>query len=261
MLQHVHKIRFLLNDHSTTILTAAGVGGTIATAVLTGRATFKAAEIIVDEERLHQIRLEEGTVHTVHLSKTEKTKFVWRLYLPPVAAGVLTVTSIIYANKISSKKIAALAVAGGISERALTEYKEKVVEKLGARQDQKIRDEIAEDTVKRNPPLGAETFIIGSGDVLCYDMLTGRYFQSNVEAIRRAENNVNYQIIHFDSCSLSHFYDDIGLPPTMYSDQVGFNMGTKLDLDFSTVLTDDGRPCLTINFKRLPSAEYSDVWT
>ena len=43
---HVSKLKYLLNENSTTILTAAGVVGTVGTAVLTGRATFKAAELI-----------------------------------------------------------------------------------------------------------------------------------------------------------------------------------------------------------------------
>src|SRR4051794_13084208 len=151
VLHQVHKAKFLLNDHSTTILTVAGVGGTVATAVLTGRATFRAADILAREKAIVNLAVEEN-VDPVTLSKTEKFKFVWAVYLPPVAVGVLTITSIIMANKISSKKIAALAVAGGISERALQEYKDKVVEKLGVRQDQKIRDEVAQDRVNAQPP-------------------------------------------------------------------------------------------------------------
>ena len=109
--------------------------GTIATAVLTGRATFKAADLIEQETKIINTAVDEEQ-DPVYLTKTEKTKLVWSLYLPPVATGVLTITSIIFANKISSKKIAGLTVAAGVSERALQEYKDKVVEKLGVRKDQ-----------------------------------------------------------------------------------------------------------------------------
>jgi hypothetical protein len=256
---HANKLKFLLEQNSTTILTAVGVVGTVGTAVLTGRASFKAADLI-SEQQLRSITesTPEEHIPTVH-SKTEKAKLVWRLYLPPVATGVLTVTSIIYANKISSKKIAALTIAAGASERAFTEYKEKVIEKLGAKQDEKIRDEVAQDRVTTNPP-GSQVIVSG-GEVLCYDMLTGRYFNSTMEDIRRAENHVNYQLIHYDSCSLSTFYDELGLKATTFTDSVGWNVDNHMNVKISTVLTDDGRPCLAIDFSRPPISEYEKRWT
>lgn len=262
LVHQINKAKFLLNDHSTTILTAAGVGGTAATAYLTGRASFRAADLIAREKDQHYIvENPESKVPLIgtiskDLSKTEKFKLVWLLYLPPAAAGVLTVTSIIMANKISSKKIAALAVAGGISERALQEYKDKVVEKLGDRQGQKIRDEIAQDRVEANPPGSREIMIVGNGEVLCFDMLTGRYFNSTVEDIKKAENKVNFELIHFMSCSLSHFYDEIGLAPTTYTDSVGWNLNNKMEVVFSTVMSTDNRPCIAVDFVRPPVPDY-----
>lgn len=263
--QQAHRAKFLLDDHSSTLLSAAAVGGTVATALLTGRATFKAAEIIAKEEEALKSELtfpdDEGpsvVYATVarHLSKTEKVKLVWIQYLPPVAVGVTTITCIIVANKISSKKIAALAVAGGISERALQEYKEKVVERLGKTEDRKIRDEIAQDRVTNNPVNSREILIAGTGEVLCYDMTTGRYFQSTVEEIKRAENKVNYELIHFMSCSLSHFYDEIGLPSTSYTDSVGWNTNNHMEVLFSTTMSADNRPCIAIDFSKPPIADY-----
>lgn len=257
---HIHKAKYLLNDNSTTILTAAGVVGTVGTAVLTGRATFKAAALIEEEKLILDERTDSNGEHPVELSKTEKAKLTWRLYLPPVAAGALTIGSIIAANRISSKRIAALTIAAGVSERALTEYKEKVLERLTPRQEEKIRDEIAQDRVTANPPKSGEVIIVGTGDVLCYDMLTGRYFQSTMEDIKRAENSVNYELIHFMSCSLSHFYDEIGLPPTPYTDSVGWNMNNKMEVKFSAVMSTDNRPCMAIDFSRPPIPDYQKNW-
>ena len=112
---HANKLKYLLNENSSTIFTAVGVGGTVATAYLTGRATFKAADLIAEAEVKHLLDDDEEVVEVsindssiIKLSKTEKTKLVWKLYLPPVASGVLTITSIIVAHRISAKKIAAL---------------------------------------------------------------------------------------------------------------------------------------------------------
>lgn len=272
MLQRVDQLKGLLESHSTTILTGVGVGGTIATSVLTGRASMKAARLIDDEKRkfTHSVKvdavLEQPDTDVSELAeidgrlgKFEIVKLVWTLYLPPVAAGVTTITAIIVANKISSKKIAALAVAGGISERALQEYKEKVVEKLGDRQNQKIHDEIAQDRVNANPP--GEVIVAGNGDVLCYDMLTGRYFMSTVETIKQAENKINHEMLNTMGASLAEFHDEIGLPATSYTDSVGWSGGGDLvHVVLSTALSPDKRPCITVDFDRPPVLEYSKMY-
>jgi Family of unknown function (DUF6353) len=254
--QHAHKVGYLLKDHSTTLLTVAGVGGTIGTALLTGRATFKAADVIAKEQ--HDLEEELKFPETeVKLSKTEKTKLVWHLYLPPVASGVLTVTCIIVAHRISTKQIVALTAAAGISERALQEYKDKVLEKFGAKDNEKIRDDIAQDRVNKHPVDSREIILAGTGEVLCYDMTTGRYFQSTVEEIKRAENKINSELLQHMSASLAEFHDEIGLPATSYTDSVGWGSPEIFKVVFSTVMSTDGRPCIAIDFERPPTPEYS----
>ena len=253
---HIHRLKFLVNENSTLIFTGAGVAGTVGTAILTGRASFKAAQIIENErqEQLSELKFPETDIRV--FSKTEKFKMVWPQFVPPVAVGAATITSIVLAHRISSKKLAAIAVASTISERALQEYKDKISEKLGVRQETAIREEIAQESVNRNPPSG-QVIIAGSGDILCYEDLTGRYFNSTIEQIRAAENKVNYEIIHYDSCSLSFFFEEVGLPPTTYSDMVGWNVSNRMEVEFSTTMTEDSRPCLAIGFKKMPSMEYN----
>jgi hypothetical protein len=262
VIQQANRVKFLLENHSTTILTGIGVGGTVVTAVLTGRASFKAADLINQEQDSVVAAWREGESDSPpqDLSKTQKVKLVWKEYLPPVASGVLTCTSIIVANKISSKKIAALAVAGGISERALQEYKEKVVERLGERQNVKLRDEIAQDRVSNAPLSTKEVILAGTGEVLCYDMLSGRYFQSTVEELKRAENKINFQIVQFMRASLSEFYDEVGLPPTPFTDSVGWNANNPIELALSTVMSPDGRPCIAVDFTRHPTHDYDRMY-
>lgn len=255
--------KFLLNENSRTILTGVGVVGTVSTAYLTGRATFKAAELIqAVEQGLEKSSEETGNGETLHvheLSRFGKAKLVWRFYIPPSAVCLTTVTCIIVANKIASKKIAALAIASGISERALQEYKEKVIERLGERQDTKLRDEIAQDRVNQHPVGSREIILAGTGEVLCFDLATGRYFQSTVEEIKRAENKINYRLNNFMYASASEFYDEIGLAPTTYTDNVGWNANKHVEVQFSSVLSPDGRPCLAIDFTTPPFTEYSDL--
>jgi len=251
------KAVVLLQENATTLLTAGGVVGTVATAILTGRATFKAADIIREKEL--EVIHEEGTEHsisngTMGLSKWERTRMVWPLYIPPVITGGATISSIILANRMSAQKAAALAAAYGLAERNLSEYKEKVAEKLTGPKKQQVDDELAQDRVNRTS--GHENIIVVEGEVLCFDEPTGRYFRSTMEHLKSAVNATNAEILHHDHANASFFYDELGLPATTWTDDVGWNTDQLLDLKYSTVLTPDGKPCIAIDFKVLPKADY-----
>jgi len=259
MLPEIFKNK-LVGVNSTTILTGMGVTGVISTAYLTGRASFKAAQIIERETNRRVATAMTPDDTEPEMTAKDKVKLVWPLYVAPISLGTTTITAIVMSNHAASKKIAALTVASGISERAFQEYKAKVVEKLGETKEIGIRDAIAQDRVNETPLPTREVIIAGSGDVLCFDLTTGRYFVGSMEKIRQAENKVNYDIINHDYASLSSFYDEIGLPPTPYSDTVGWNTGNRLEVTFSTVLSPDNRPCIAIDFLSAPFAEYSRMW-
>jgi hypothetical protein len=250
----ISKVGKIAGDNQSTILTGMGVTGVVTTVIFTTRATFKAAEIIEREER------KRPSDTQAELTTKEKVKLIWPLYIPPASVAVTTIAAIVMANHEASKKIAALTVASGISERALQEYKDKVIEKLGDKKAVDIRDSIAQDRVNKTPLNTREIIIAGTGEVLCFDITTGRYFQSSVEEIRRAENKINFQIINHMYASLSSFYDEIGLPPTPYADTVGWNGNELFEVTLSTVLSPDNRPCVAIDFVRAPFAEYDRLW-
>jgi hypothetical protein len=243
-----------VSQHSTAILTGIGVTGTVTTAVLTGRASFKAARIL--DLKGERVRMDADR----ELTKQEQVKAVWQQYIPAAGVGTLTIVSIVLSNRLSSKQAAALAAAYGISERAFQEYKEKVLEKIGTNKETAVRDEIAQDRVNKYPINTKEIILAGTGEVLCFDLLTGRYFQSSVEEIRRAENSVNRDIINHMYASLSSFYDAIGLPPTIFSDTVGWNVNNTLEIKISTVMSPDNRPCIAIDFSSLPLNNYGDLY-
>src|SRR4051794_16437805 len=91
-----NKVTRFAGENSPEILTAIGVTGTITTAYLTGKASYKAYTVIAVEET----RVSEDPDLARALSKKETIKAVWPLYIPPVIAGGLTVASIVMANRI-----------------------------------------------------------------------------------------------------------------------------------------------------------------
>jgi Family of unknown function (DUF6353) len=251
------KASVLLSENATTLLTAGGVVGTVATAILTGRATFKAAEIIREEEL--KLIHPEGTTDsiaegTMGLSTKQRVLLVWPQYIPPVLIGGATIGSIIMANRMSAQKAAALAAAYGLAERNLSEYKDKVSEKLTGPKQQAIVDELAQDRVSKTD--GYQNIVVVEGEVLCFDEPTARYFRSTMENIKTAVNATNAEILHHDHANATFFYEEIGLPGTSWTDEVGWNNDQLLDLKYSTVLSPDGRPCIAIDFKVLPKSDY-----
>lgn len=246
------KVVGLLEENATTLLTAGGVVGTVATAILTGRATFKASEIIRQEELEHIV---EADGHTMGLSNWERTKLVWPLYIPPVLTGSATVASIVLANRMSAQKAAALAAAYGLAERNLSEYKEKVAEKLTGPKQQQIEDELAQEQANRTPG-GENLVIIEGGDVMCLDRPTGRYFKSTMEKINQAVNATNAEILRHNGANASYFYDELELEGTTWSDRVGWGIGEQISLTISTVIGPGNKPCIAFDFSPLPSFDY-----
>lgn len=249
------SVKQFIGANNHTILTGVGVTGTITTAFLTGRAAVKADRLLF-EEREERLKLSRP----LPLTRREEIKIVWTEFIPPVGVGATTIACIVAANTVSSKKTAAMAAAYGLSERAFSEYKEKVLEKMGENRERSMRDEIAQDRVNRDPVNKREVIIVGKGEVLCYDAISGRYFQSDVETLRKAMNKTNYDIINHQYASLSSFYDEIGLDPTAFSDSVGWNSDCLLELQLSTTMSSDDRPCIVMDFEVGPKEYYDKLW-
>lgn len=240
LMQYANVAKSFVRDNSPTILTALGVTGTLSTAYLTGKAAYESYPIITNFE------FENGIPDSTREMYIQRGKLVWRLYIPAVISGTSTVVCVIVAARVGSRRTAAITAAYTLSERALVEYREKVTETLGTGKEQKIRDELAQDKVTANPP--APTIITADGKVLCYEMFTGRYFNSTMEDLRRAQNNVNAHLIKHDRATVSDFYDEVGLPYTSYSDEVGWESDRMMLLEFSTVMSEDSRPCIAFAY-------------
>jgi Family of unknown function (DUF6353) len=252
MTRNIKQFEKLIADNSPTILTAIGVMGTITTAVLTAKASFKAADILVMTNNVRDLHEKKKPVLTVR----QKLELIWVYYIPPVLTGTLTIVCIIGSNRIGNRRAAAIAAAYSLSDKAFTEYKEKIVEKLGENKERAARDELAQDQVNKNSVTGKEVIMTGNGDVLCYEAYTGRYFQSNVESLKKAQNDINFEIINDGYSSLTDFYNIVGLPSTSASDEVGWRNDTMLDIRFSTTLSEDGRPCISIDYRVEPIRNY-----
>ena len=239
-----------LSDNSPAILTGLAVTGVATTAIFAAKAGYKTGYTVAEAQRAEDENNEPMP------SNKDLAKELWKDYIPTAAIGVATVSCVVGATAVGSRRTAALAGAYTLTERAFKEYQAKVVETIGETRDRTIRDEIAKDRLDRNPVSKAEVIITGNGDVLCYDSLTGRYFQSSIEKIRRAENDLNFQILDEGYASQNELYAKIGLDRVRNGDDLGWRYEGRLDISFTTSLSDDGRPCVVLNYGVEPIRNY-----
>lgn len=250
--------------NSPTILTILSIGGLLATVVLAVNETPKVLDLISDEKH---VRLEEYKRETrddvrseplPDMTKFEIVKLVWPCYIPAIIMGAATVASIIGANTISTKRNTALTGAYFLSETALKDYQAKVIKTIGANKAKLIKDEIAQDKVNSTKKKDSTVIMTGNGEVLCLDLLSGRYLRSSFDKLKKAENEINHRLISEMWMSLNEIYGYIGLPPVNMGNSQGYDLGTDglLEFDISTCMSENEEPCLTFTFHVTPRPRY-----
>lgn len=236
-------------QNSPAILSGIAIAGVIGTVVLAVKATPKACAAVVEVEN------EDDP-----LSRKEIIKVAWKFYIPAALTGTATIGCIIGANAIGARRQAALIGAYSLVDTAFRQYKDEVIEQIGEAKERKIHDKVVEKQLDANPP-SSQVVILGRGEVLCYDTLTGRYFKSDHESIRRAENEVNRTVITDMYASQNEFYNLLGLPTVAIGDELGWNIEHLMELVFTTHLSEEcGQPTLAVGYKHLPVKDYGRVF-
>lgn len=247
----INEIQKAVTKHSPEILTGLGIAGMITTTILAVKATPKALDLIND--RKYELETEK-------LPPTEVVKTAWKCYIPAAVTCATSTACLIGASSVHLKRNAALATAYKLSESAISEYKDAVIDKIGEKKEQTIRDKVAEEKMKKNPVSSSEVFITEKGNTLCYDTISGRYFKSDIDRIKRAENAINKQLLDEMYVSLNDLYDELDLDHTKLGDELGWKIDDGLvELYFSSQLADDGTPCVVMDFTRAPKYNFSKL--
>lgn len=244
----MRSMRTAVKKHSPEILTGIGIAGMITTTVMAVRATPKA--LILIEEKKDELEVNE-------LTPKETIQTAWTCYIPAAVTGTVSIACLIGASSVNIRRRAALATAYTLSESALKEYQEKVVEAIGEKKEQAVRDAVAKDKIEKNPVTNREVIITERGNTLCYDAVSGRYFKSDIDKLKKAANELNRQMRDEMYISLNDFYYEIGLNPISIGDELGWNIDQGyIDLSFSSQLADDGTPCLVIEYHIAPRYDF-----
>ena len=240
------------SKNAPEILKWTAVGGVVVSNVISAKQSIKAHDII-DEMKMQKAELEEP------VRKRDIVKATWKYWVPVAIVDGVIIFSILKGNAIHAKRNAALAAAYTLSQTSLTEFKEKTRKLIGEKKTTKITDEIAEGRVAKNPPKDNQVYITGKGDQLIYDCASGRYFESNIEDIKRAVNELNKDMLTDMYCSLNDFYYAIGLKATDLGGDLGWNVNEEglIDIQYTAMLTEDGRPCIAMSYTVAPRYDYT----
>lgn len=237
----------VLNRNAPHILTGFAVAGVVGTSVAAYRAAMPVSNI------LHDLP-EEATLR-------DKVRATWKLYIPAAVLGAATISCIVAANVVSARRRAALAAAYSLAAEAVTHYREDIRnltdEATLEESDQLLARKQREGQVYQGP--AKETFVVGDGKFLCYDTYSGRYFDSTLEDIKKAVNDINFDLIQGNPVSLNDFYSLVQLEQNAMGDQLGWTIHSKCEVDYMGLLTPDGRPAVGIRFKEEPTADWWKV--
>lgn len=246
----LQTVKTFTSNHSPEILTGIGIIGMFGTAVIAVVETPKALKLL--EEKKAELGCEK-------IPPVEAVKATWKCYIPAVVTGVASTACLLKGSSISLRRSAALATAYNLSKTALDEYKEKVIEAVGEKKEQVIVDQVAKAKLEKDPVQNHEVVVTERGSTLCYDGMFGRYFLSDMDTIKRAINDINYDITSGDMyASLNDFYSKIGLKAVDIGDDLGWNLDDRgLDVSFHSQIAENGTPCLVLIYNIAPKYGYN----
>ena len=236
-----------------------------APAILIGLAILSGGTAVVlavkdTPKALKRIENKKQEIGVDKLTVLETVKTTWPCYVPTALAFVFAAGCAIGSQSIHAKRHAALATAYKISETALVEYRDKVVETIGEKKEQTVRDKVAQEQINKTPLVPEEVIYTGTGSSLFLDPLTKRYFISDKQMLHAAENKINKRMMQgfCGSASLNDFFSEIGLEPV--DDSVGYSLGWnaeyQIDLDIRPGESNDERPCFVLRHHNPPKYGY-----
>lgn len=194
------------------------------------------------------------------LDPVDTVKIVWKFYIPAAVMFAVSTMCIVGSSSINMRRNAALATAYTLSEAALKEYKDKVVETVGVEKAEEIKQSILADKAKKivKDDVLLET---GSDDFWCLDTLSGRKFISNKNKIASAVNEVNRIMRNGLYIQLNDFYEELGLERTKTGEMLGWHIDDGyLDIDYKPVLMDNGIMCLVLEYDVAPMYNYDRMY-
>lgn len=241
----VKTAKNVITANSPVLLLGTAIAGVIGTGILAAKGGYKARGIIDEATE------EKGE----DLTTQEKVQLTWLCYASPVLTGASTIAAATGVHYIHTKRFATMAGLYAVTSNKLDDYQEKAEEMLGKKKTQELQNAVAQKSVERTgPPQDHQVVMTSTGDELCQDELSGRYFRGSMNIIDAAINKINETLVNEGSVSLNDFYSHVGLPHIPLGEDLGWS-GTKVQVEArygNGELSTDGRPVICFWFSKEP---------
>lgn len=239
--------------HDSDILTGGVIVGLITSIYLTYKTTPKINEVLDQHKEMLSNGVEKKEVVKVTVKKIVKAS------IPVVISVGATIACAIGSNRRANNKIAVLGAAYSLANSTAKDLNHKMNDILGEKKTKEIKDAIAKEKVGTIPKEPEHTggnstaMVMGDGLVWCKDLQTGRFFKSNQQKLGEAKNQVCALAMREGYARLNDFYEYLNnpsLPPIPLGNELGWSdndaMCGDLDIIFSSILSDDGQPCISV---------------
>lgn len=243
--------KLFLSRNGSTILTGASVIGLITTTVLAAKATPKAMKLLEEAKKTKRDKL----------TKLEVIKTAAPVYIPTIITGASTIACVMGANILNKRGQASLMSAYALLDRSYKDYRNKVEDIYGEEVHENVKAEIAKDRYSEVADIA-----LSPDKQLFYDEFAGRYFESTIEDVQRAEYRINRDIHMAGWTTLNDFYELLNVEPLEGGEALGWSEGGNLarywqgwvDFNHQKVTMDDGLECYIVSFFQEPYVNWED---
>ena len=217
----VDKVLKFADKNSPAILTGVTVAGVIATGIACFKAGPKVEKIMEGHKSdMKSLNEDYGNDEIDELQYKQEKREIYSetikglvpVTLPIVIFGGLSITSAIFSNKISARRVAALSAAYEIAQTSLSTYKEKI-EEIVPKKAEEIKEAVTKKKIQSEPiPIDeSHIYSTGKGDILCKDVYTGVCFRSSHEEIGRAINTVSKMCMAEGWATVADLYYELNI--------------------------------------------------
>lgn len=229
------------DEHKPAILAGIGLGFSYMATIKASKAGVEAKERIDDAKRVRS-RTDPDRVFT----KVDEFKAGAPAYIETVLWSAGSTFCIIKSTKVARSRELAAWGAYKVVQESYQSYKETIKENLGPKKadtiaskaDAKLVEDISEESLEE---------LQGGGTTLCIDAMSGRFFKTSIDRIKRAEAVINQRLYEEVYVCLNEFYQEIGIDENDMGNLIGWNNADcPIRIDISTQLTPKGEPCLVI---------------
>lgn len=254
-----------VSKYGADICSIVGFGSGLLATIQAVKATPKALALIEDAKKEKEYVDTEGVTISPDITRKEIVKVAWRPYVSTMVLTGMSAGFLVASRYVSIRQITALGVAYKLTENEFSDYKDKVKEIVGVKKTDEVKESLIKDRVE-NTPMDDHIVTLGDGNssnTLFFDYYSGRFFRADVETVRKALNDFNYDrldVFNGSFVTLNEFYYYLGLDGIGLGDNVGWSEEGPIDLEFSGDIAKNNEPCVAIHFSKEPSINPDVLW-